>query len=62
MDCPNCKSHSILIIDVNVPPNLFECMDCNKRFHTIGFEPSQIDAKVSLDGLAQLTHGLLLGR
>jgi transcriptional regulator NrdR family protein len=62
MHCPFCSSHSIIVLDINIPPNLFECMNCNKRFHTLGFEPSEIDAKTSLDEMTKLTHGLLLGR
>jgi transcription elongation factor Elf1 len=60
--CPHCNSTNVIIIDINDPPNLFECGACNHRFHTIGFEPSEIDASVSLTGFDNLKFNYLLGK
>jgi hypothetical protein len=62
MLCQYCQSTNIMVIDVNTPPNLFECIQCNRRFHSCNFEPQQIDSNISLDVSGQLDLNLLLGR
>lgn len=41
---------------------LFECAGCNKRFHRVGFQPSEIDASVSLSASDNAQLNIMLQR
>lgn len=60
--CPYCGSSNIINLDVAMPPVLFECANCNKRIHAVGFQPSEIDAAQSLNQMEKATLDALLKR
>lgn len=46
--CPKCNYNGVLTIDMGIPPRLFECGRCSHRFHSVGFQLSEVDAGASL--------------
>lgn len=54
MCCPKCGKTNILVIDISQPPNLFECSDCRSRFHSLGFDATNIVASATM-GMREIT-------
>lgn len=62
MFCPKCNKDSTINIDGGNPPVMFECLNCNYRFHSAGFQLTGVDADVSLGSLESAILGGMINK